>query len=405
MSLAPGRPLRARFPIFAAMSGQPFHYLDNGATGQIVDVAADALLGFETRSRANVKRGVYGLADAATVAFDEARAAMAAFLGAGSSEEIVFTSGTTMALNIVAHGLAGELRPGDRIVSSALEHHSNIVPWQLAAAPAGAVVHAIPATGEGRLDLDALAAMVDERTRIVSVTHVSNVTGAVSDIARIRTLAPDAILVVDGAQRAPHGPLDVQAMGCDFYALSSHKMFGPTGAGVLWGRGERLDALPPFLGGGEMIRRVSFDGTSYARPPHRFEAGTPPIGPVLGMAAAARWLMQQDWSAWAAHEKRLGERLLNGLAAIDGVRMHGPQGLQERLGIVAFEVDGVHAHDVCQMLGDRGVCLRGGHHCAQPLMERFDVAATARASLAPYNDADDVDALMHGLPEVIGRLR
>ncbi|MEZ5824304.1 MAG: aminotransferase class V-fold PLP-dependent enzyme [Geminicoccaceae bacterium] len=404
MSLAPGKALRSQFPIFEAMDG-PFHYLDNGATGQIAGVAAEALLAFETRARANVKRGVYALADAATVAFDEARKVMAAYVGAASPEEIAFTSGTTSALNIVAHGLASGLREGDEIVLGELEHHSNIVPWQLAAERVGAVVRAIPATPAGRLDLEALEHLVGERTRIVSVTHVSNVTGAVSDLARIREIAGDAVMVVDGAQRAPHGPVDVQAIGCDFYALSSHKMFGPTGAGMLWGKAERLDALPPFQGGGEMIRRVSFKGTSFARPPHRFEAGTPPIGPVLGMAAAALFLLQQDWASWAAHEKALTERMLDGLAAIDGVRIFGPQGLQERFGIVAFEVDGVHAHDVCQMLGDRGICLRGGHHCAQPLMDRFDVAATARASLAPYNDIDDIDALLEGLPEVIERLR
>ncbi|MCB1970993.1 MAG: aminotransferase class V-fold PLP-dependent enzyme [Geminicoccaceae bacterium] len=402
--LAPGRAVRTHFPIFSNVE-EPFHYLDNGATGQIVDEAADALLYFETGARANVKRGVYPLADAATNAFDAARDTMARYLGAGAADEVVFTSGTTMAINIVAHALAEGLAPGDEILVSGLEHHSNIVPWQLVAGRSGAVLCVIPVTGEGRLDLDALDVLVSERTRVVSVTHVSNVTGAITDLTRIRAAAPHATMVVDGAQRAPHGSLDVQSIGCDFYALSSHKMFGPTGAGVLWGREALLERLPPFLGGGEMIRHVSFDGTSFAAPPHRFEAGTPAIGPVLGMAAAARWMMQQDWQAWALHEKLLTERLLRGLEAIDCIRVVGPVGLQERLGIVAFEVDGVHAHDVCQVLGSRGVCLRGGHHCAQPLMDVLDLAATARASLAPYNDSDDVDALLEGLSEVIRRLR
>jgi cysteine desulfurase/selenocysteine lyase len=225
-------------------------------------------------------------------------------------------------------------------------------------------------------------------------------------VARLREAAQatGALLVLDGAQRAPHGPFDVQALGCDAYAFSAHKMFGSTGAGALWIRGDLGRELPPLLGGGEMIRRVTIERTTYAPPPHRFEAGTPPIGPVLAMGAAARWLAAQDWAALAAHELRLTERLLGGLTSLAGVRVYGPTGLQGRLGVIAFEVDRVHAHDVCQMLDGHGVALRGGHHCAQPLMERFDVAATARASLAPYNDDADVDALLNGLEHTIRRL-
>ena len=401
---APGSAMRVDFPIYAAWA-PPFHYLDSAATGQICRAAADALLGFETTARANVKRGVYRLADAATEAFERARASMAAYVGANDPREIVLTSGTTMAMNLAARCLAPRIGAGDEILISALEHHSNIVPWQMIAGERGAAVVAAPVSAGGRLDLDRLAMLVGPRTRVVALTHVSNVTGAITDLARVREAAPSAILVVDGAQRAPHGPIDVRAIGCDLYGLSSHKMFGPTGAGALWGRLDLLQSLPPFMGGGEMIRHVALDGTSYADPPHRFEAGTPPIGPVLGMAAAAEWLASLDWQRLGAHEMALTEQMLRGLEAIPGVRIAGPQSLQQRQGIVAFSVDGVHAHDVCQMLDGFGLALRGGHHCAQPLMSALDLEATARASLAPYNDHDDVDALLAALPRVIERLR
>ena len=232
-------------------------------------------------------------------------------------------------------------------------------------------------------------------------------TGAVTDVARLREAANSvgAVLVLDGAQRAPHGPLDVQALECDLYACSGHKMFGPTGAGVLWGRRELLAELTPLLGGGEMIRRVEIERSTYAPPPHRFEAGTPAIGPAIGMGAAAAWLATLDWDALGRQEAELTERMLDGLGALPGVRILGPAGTQRRLGVVSFAVDGAHPHDLCQMLDEDGVCLRGGHHCAQPLMDAFDLPATARASLAPYNDAADVDALLAGLDRAIARLR
>jgi len=397
--------LRAEFPIFAARP-RPFHYLDSAATGQICRAAAEALLCFETTARANVKRGVYRLADEATQAFDRARAEIAAYLGVRDAREVVLTSGTTFGLNLVAHGLVARLAPGDEILLSTLEHHSNIVPWQLAAGRVGAVIRAIPITAEGRLDLDRLDQVLSRRTRIVAVTHVSNVTGAVSDIGRIveAARAVGARVVVDGAQRVPHGPLDLEALGCDAYALSGHKLFAATGAGALWIRRELAEALPPFLGGGEMIRRVSFAGTSFAAPPHRFEAGTPPIGPAIALGAAAAWLAGLDWPALAEAEAALTARLLAGLAGIRGVRVVGPTGTRGRLGVVSFAVDGVHPHDLCQLLDSRGLCLRGGHHCAQPLHEALGLEATARASLALYNDTADVDALLEGLEWAIRRL-
>lgn len=400
-----GAAIRDQFPIFAAQSA-PFHYLDNAATGQICRPAAEALWRFETTARANVKRGVYRLADAATNAFQDARRQVAGYIGAADPDEIVFTSGCTMAINLAAHGLASRLQEGDEILISELEHHSNIVPWQMAAERTGAVIRAIPVTDEGRLDYGRLEEVVSERTKIVAVAHASNVTGAVADVVALREAADavGALLLLDGAQRAAHGPLDVQALGCDLYAFSAHKMFGPTGAGALWARQDLLRGLSPLLGGGEMIRRVTIERSSYADPPHRFEAGTPAIGPVIGMGAAAAWLGSLDWPAIGRHEIRLTERILNGLGRMERVRLIGPAGTQRRLGVVSFEIEGIHAHDVCQMLDGSGVALRGGHHCAQPLMDRFDVAATARASIALYNDDADVEALLSGLETTIRRL-
>jgi cysteine desulfurase/selenocysteine lyase len=287
--------IRAEFPIFAHRPSG-FHYLDSAATGQICRPAAEALIAFETTSRANVKRSIYPLAEAATEAFDQARQRVAAYLGAPDADEVVITSGTTLGINLFAHAFGETLGPGDEIVLSELEHHSNIVPWQLLRERTGITLRALPVTEEGRLDLDRLEEVVTGRCRLISVTHASNVTGAITDIARLveAARAVGARVIVDGAQRAPHGPLDVGALDVDAYAISGHKMFGPTGAGALWVRRELLEDLPPFLGGGEMIHRVTLAETSYARPPHRFEAGTPPIGAAIGLGAAARWLAELD---------------------------------------------------------------------------------------------------------------
>ncbi|MCS7268500.1 MAG: cysteine desulfurase [Geminicoccaceae bacterium] len=397
--------LRGEFPIFAAM-GPRFHYLDNAATGQICRAAAETLVDFETRARANVKRGVYRLADEATRAFEEARARIAGYLGAREAREVVITSGTTHALNLAAHTLCARLHPGDEILLTCAEHHSNIVPWQLAGRRAGAVIRAVPLAEDGRLDLDRLEALVSRRTKVVAATHCSNVTGALTDIGRLAEAARavGAVLVVDGAQRAPHGPLDVQALGCDLYAFSGHKVFAATGAGALWIRGELADELPPFMGGGEMIRRVTLEASTFAPPPHRFEAGTPPIGPALALGAAVAWLAGLDWPAIHAHEQRLLERLLEGLRTIRGLRLLGPADTRARAPLVSFLVEGVHPHDVCQLLDAFGVCTRGGHHCAQPLHEALGAEASVRASIALYNDDADIDALLAGLEEVVRRL-
>ncbi|GBD41646.1 Cysteine desulfurase SufS [bacterium HR39] len=368
--------------------------------------AFEALRRFESEARANVKRGVYRLADAATAAFERARAHVARYLNAADPSEIVFTSGTTFGLNLAAHTLAPRLSPGRRVVVSRAEHHSNIVPWQLVCERTGAELVPAPLLEDGRIDVDGLLDLLDSRVAVVSITHASNVTGAITHIPRIAqaTRAIGAVLVVDGAQAVPHGPVDVRALGCDLYVLSGHKMFGATGAGALWGRKDLLEELPPFLGGGEMIARVSFAGTTYARPPHRVEAGTPPIGPALALGAAAEWLAGLDWAAIRAHEAALTRRLIAGLSEVPGVRILGPREVDGRIGVVAFTLEGVHPHDVCQMLDLYGVCTRGGHHCAQPLMEHFGVEASVRASLALYNSEEDVDALVRALDGVRRRL-
>ncbi|HWL68375.1 MAG TPA: aminotransferase class V-fold PLP-dependent enzyme [Geminicoccus sp.] len=398
-------PIRQDFPAFDQLD-RPLHFLDNAATSQICRPALDALIRFETADRSNVKRGVYARAERASMAFDDARKAAMEFLNASLPEEVVFTSGATLGLNTAAHILQDRLQPGDVILVSLLEHHSNLVPWQLAAERRGASLRAIPVTDGGRLDLERLDELAD-RVKIVAVTHASNVTGAITDVARLRSFcdATGALLVLDGAQRAAHGPIDVQALGCDLYAFSGHKCFGPTGIGVLWGRYDLLDAAPPFLGGGEMIRRVNLERSTFAPPPHRYEAGTPPIGGAIALGAALDWSMAQDWDRLGTQERELAVRMLDGLAALPGCRIYGDTGTQQRIGVVSFELEDVHAHDVCQLLdSDHGVMLRGGHHCAQPLMERFDTVATVRASLAPYNDSADVDALLNGLEAVRRKL-
>lgn len=401
--------IRAQFPILEpGVHGRVLHYLDNGATAQMPKAVLDAVIRHETRHRANVKRSVHFLAEAATEAYDDARETMKAYVNASSEEEIVFTSGCTAAINLVAYSYGSLLRSGDEVVISALEHHSNIVPWHMLAKRTGVAVKAIPVTADGRLDLQGLDAVIGPRCRLVALTHVSNVTGAETDVAAIVAAARSvgAKVLLDGAQRAPHGPVDVQALGVDFYAFSGHKMFGPNGIGVLWGRGELLAVMPPFLGGGEMIARVTLEESTFAEPPRRFEAGTPPIAQAVGMAAAARWISGIDHEAAHAHLQALTGRLLDGLEGMAGgkVRVVGPLGLQNRFPVVSFVVEGGHPHDICQLLDEEGVALRGGHHCAQPLMNAFGVTGTTRASLAVYNDNDDVDALLTGLARALKKL-
>ena len=403
--------IRGQFPIFqvAATGGADLHYLDSAATAQTPAAVIEAVRVHDASARGNIKRGVHFMAERATEAYEGARAKVAGYLNASPSE-IVFTSGTTAAINLVAASFGQGMSPGDEVVVSELEHHSNMVPWQMLRDRAGIMLKYLPVTDEGRLDLNALEATITEKCRLVAVTHVSNVTGALTNVAAIvkAAQAVGAMVLLDGAQRAAHGPIDVAALGVDFYAMSSHKMFGPSGVGTLWGRAELLADMPPFLGGGEMIRSVAKAVTTFADPPARFEAGTPPITQAVGMGAAIDWIHSLDHAAITTHLARLTERILNGMAELSGgngaVRVVGPPGLQERFPVISFDIPGAHPHDICQILDSHGVALRGGHHCAQVFMEAMDLGGTSRASLGPYSDDSDVDALFTGLEDAISRL-
>ena len=403
--------IRGQFPIFqvAATGGSELHYLDSAATAQTPNAVIEAVRFHDASARGNIKRGVHFMAERATEAYEGAREKVAGYLNASPSE-IVFTSGTTAAINLVAASFGQGLSPGDEVVVSVLEHHSNIVPWQMLRDRAGIVLKYLAVTGDGRLDLDALEATVTDKCRLVAVTHVSNVTGALTNVAAIvkAARAVGAKVLLDGAQRAAHGPIDVAALGVDFYAMSAHKMFGPSGVGVLWGWAELLADMPPFLGGGEMIRSVTKDVTTFADPPARFEAGTPPIAQAVGMSAAIDWINGLNHAAVTTHLTRLSERILNGIADLSGgngaIRVVGPQGLQERFPVISFDIPGAHPHDICQILDSHGVALRGGHHCAQVFMEAMELGGTSRASLGPYSDDSDVDALFTGLEDAISRL-
>lgn len=396
--------LRADFPFLDAPN-ETLHYLDNASTTQIVRPALQAMEAFERDARANVHRGVYPRAERATTLYEGARDRIAAYLSV-HPDEVVFTSGTTGAINLVAHGFGNHLSAGDEVVVSALDHHANIVPWQMLAQRRGIVLKVIPVTADGRLDLSKLDQIVGPRCRLIAVTHASNVTGAITDVASITDAARKvgAAVLLDGAQTARHGPFDLPALGVDFYAFSSHKCFGPTGFGVLWGKRARLMAMDPLFGGGDMIRRVSFDGTTYADPPHRFEAGTPPIAAAIGLGAALDWISTQDHAALSAYESSLTERLIMGLRRIQNLQIIGPTDPKARLGVVSFDIAGTHPHDVCQILGMAGVALRGGHHCAQPLMDALDLMGTNRISVAPYNTVEDIDRCLEAVAEAARRL-
>jgi cysteine desulfurase/selenocysteine lyase len=390
---------------FPSLADPRLHYLDNAATAQMPEVVLTALRRFELEARANVQESAHRLARAASAAYDEARARAARFLHANSPEEVVFTYGATSSINLLAHSLGALLRPGDEILLSVLEHHSNLVPWQKLAERRGVVLRFLPMTPDGRLDLDRLDRELGDRCRLVALTHCSNVTGALTDVARVvaAARAVGAKVMLDGAQRAPHGPLDVRGLGVDFYVFSGHKTYGPTGIGVLWGRLELLAAMPPFMTGGQMIDQVTLTSASFRPPPRRFEAGTPPIAPAVGLGAALEFMQGLDWRAIQEHELRLTRRLLDGLAAIPGIRVLGPVDTQDRRGVVTFAVEGFSAEQVCRHLDGHGVALRGGYHCAQPLVRAFGVDGAARASLAPYSLDSDIAALFEGLDELVRR--
>jgi cysteine desulfurase / selenocysteine lyase len=399
--------VRRQFPILSEIiDGRPVHYLDNGASAQTPNAVLDAVRAYETTGRANVLRGVHRLAERATEGYEQAREQVARFLGVPTME-IVFTGGCTAAINLIAYSYGSLLKPGDRILLSELEHHSNIVPWQLLRQRSGVELDMIPVTEDGRIDLELLPKLVTPRTKLISLAHVSNVTGALVDVRAVVAAAKSvgAKVMLDGAQRAPHGPLDLPALGIDFYVFAGHKAYGPNGVGVLWAKPELLEAMPPFHGGGSMIGRVTFDVTTWAPPPRRFEAGTPPIGQAIGLGAACKWMAALDWAGAHAHEMALVQRVMDGLQAIDGAQLFGPASLQNRYPVVSFQLDGVHPHDVAQTLDSFGVAVRAGHHCAQPLMDRFDLDGTTRVSIAPYNDNSDIDALLTGVRHAARTLR
>jgi len=396
---------RAHFPIFAGP--EPLAYLDNAASAQIPACVIDAMARHDQSTRANVKRSVHRLAEAATQAFDGARADAARYLGA-QSDEIIFTSGATDGINLVAWALTARLGPDDEIAVSLAEHHSNLVPWQLLADRTGAKLIPLPLDSHGRIEN---TVTIGPNTKLIAVTHVSNVTGYVTALETLvpawRKAAPDALIMIDGAQGAPHGPLDMTTVGADFYALSGHKLFGPTGVGVLWGKADILADLPPAKGGGEMIRTVEFERSLYADPPHRFEAGTPPITQAIGLAQAMRFVQNTDMAAAETHTRGLAERFALGLKERFGNRitLFSPALFEhDRAGIVAFAVPGIHPHDICQILDGHGVAMRGGHHCAQPLMRHWGVQGTVRASFAPYNTEDDVELALTGMGHVFDLL-
>ncbi|WP_293940259.1 cysteine desulfurase [Sphingomonas sp.] len=381
--------VRDQFPALPA----DWHYLDAAATAQKPQAVIDAITNGYARDYATVHRGVYRRSSDMTLAFEAARVATARFLGASSADEVVFTRGATEAINLVAYALPKDGR--DRVLLSALEHHSNIVPWQLA----GYAIDVCPLTQDGQIDLDAAEKLVTERTRMVSFAHVSNVLGSILDARRAADIAhaKGALLLLDGCQAAPRLTVDVSALACDFYAFSGHKLYGPTGIGVLWGRSALLDSMAPWQGGGSMIDRVTFEHTTYAPPPGRFEAGTPHIIGAIGLHAAIDWTLGIGLAAIHAHEGALTRSTREALRQINSVRLFGPD---DSAGIVSFTYQGVHPHDVATILDDVGVAIRAGHHCAQPLMEVLGVPATARASFAAHSGADDVEALVEGLGRV-----
>jgi cysteine desulfurase / selenocysteine lyase len=393
---------RSDFPILATtVRGRPLVYLDNAATTQKPRRVIDAITDFYTGSNANIHRGVHFLSERATVAFEEVREKVAQFVGAACPSEIVFTAGTTGAVNLVAQSWGhSTLRAGDEVLVTGMEHHSNLVPWQILCEHTGATLRLVPITDAGELDLDAFDRLLSDRTRIFAVVHVSNVLGTINPIASLaaRAKAAGAVTLVDGAQSAPHLPIDVQSLGCDFFAFSGHKVYGPTGVGVLYGRSELLEQMPPWQGGGSMIAAVGPTHSTYAAPPARFEAGTPPIAEVIGLGAAIDYVQEIGLEAIGAWESELLERATVAAEGVPGVMIVGRP--RQRASVLSFTVDGVHPHDVSAVLDDEGVAVRAGHHCAQPLMERLGMPATVRASFAFYNDVDDIETLIRGLCRV-----
>ena len=390
--------IRAQFPILSRqVNGKPLVYLDSGASSQKPRAVIDAMVHAMEHSYANVHRGLHTLANETTDAYERARTLAARLINAGSENEIVFTKGATEAINLVASSIGLTLSEGDEIIVSELEHHANIIPWHFLRERKGVVLRFVGVTDEGGLDLDHYERLLGPKTKVVALTHMSNVTGAVSDVARIVRGARSvgAMVLLDGCQSIVHGHVDVAALDVDFYAFSSHKLFGPTGFGILYGKAERLAAMAPYQGGGEMIGVVSMDRITYADPPHRFEAGTPPILEAIGFAAALDWLSTVDRDAAFAHEHAVYSRAADGLAGMNGLKVLGQT--PDKGAILTFSVEGAHAHDIAQILDRYGVAVRAGTHCAEPLMRRFGMTSSVRASFALYNTLEEADAFVGAL--------
>jgi cysteine desulfurase/selenocysteine lyase len=391
-----GEKTRRDFPILSRIvNGHPLIYLDSAASSQKPLAVIEAVSRYYETSHANVHRSIHTLGEEATERYEAARDAVRAFVGARSREEIIFTRGTTEGINLVAQAVGRTLKPGDEIIVSELEHHSNLIPWQMACRDRGAVLRAIPVVGEGYLDLDAFDRLLSLRTRVVAVAHVSNVLGTINPVTEIveRAHRVGALVLLDGAQAVPHLPLDLHALGADFYAFSGHKMLGPTGIGVLYGRREVLDKLEPAWGGGEMIKEVWIDRAQWNDLPWRFEPGTPPIAEAVGLHAACEYLGKLGMSEVLAHEQALVTQCLDALGRIAGVTLYGPRNPEMKGAVVAFNVEGLHPHDGAALLDQQGIAVRAGFHCAQPLMRRLGIVGTLRASFSVHTTSGEVERL------------
>ncbi len=396
--------VRAQFPVFQRkVNGKPLVYLDSTATSQKPLAVIEAMDEFYLRYNSNVHRGIHALSEEATAAYEGARERIARFINARSSREVIYTRNTTEAINLVAYAWGrANLKPGDAVLITEMEHHSNIVPWQILRDLVDIELRVVPVTDDGYLDMEALDRLLDERVKLVSITHMSNVLGTINPVEEIarKAHAVGALILVDGAQSVPHMPVDVQALDIDFLAFSGHKMCGPTGIGVLWGREEILEAMPPFMGGGDMIRRVTLERSTWADLPHKFEAGTPAIAEAIGLGAAVDFLSSLGMANVRQHEIEITAYALEALSEVPHLRLFGPRNPHHKGGVMAFTLGAVHAHDVAAVLDREGIAVRAGHHCAQPLMQRYGVVATTRASFYLYTTFEEVDCLVEALHKV-----
>ena len=399
--------IRKQFPVLQQeVNGKPLVYLDNAASSQTASEVVDSLKHFYEKDHANIHRGIHTLAERSTKAYEATRKKVASFINAGEEAEIVFTKGTTESINLVAHSWGSvNLNPGDEILISQLEHHSNIVPWQLIAEKTGAIIKVIPINQKGEVLLDQYNELLNEKTKLVAVNYISNSLGIINPVEEIITKAKElgAVTMIDAAQAAPHLKINVQALNCDFLAFSSHKMYGPTGVGILYGKRELLESIPPYQGGGEMIKDVSFERTTYNEIPYKFEAGTPNIGGVIAFHEAMNFIENLGYEEIQAHEHALLARATSQVSKIEGARIIGDS--DSKTSVLSFIVEGIHPYDIGQLLDARGIAVRTGHHCTQPLMEFFEIEGTIRASFSVYNTMEEIDYFCESLQEIISKFK